>query len=75
MMSWTPTAKGWPFALAKDLPKNAGAGRSERQLFWKDTLLENVELARTLEALGRERRVMAEKVAERSCRQAMLDIH
>jgi len=72
MLDWTPTAKGWPFATIKDLPKNAGTGRSERQLFWLDTLLENAQVAQELERLGRLRlsKVVRGRTAQRS-----LDLH
>lgn len=53
-LSWTPTEKGWPFAVVKDVPhKTAHLGRPVRQLFWKDSLLEIV--GNDLERLGRTR--------------------
>jgi len=56
----------------KDLPKNAGTGRSERQLFWLDTLLENTRVAQEFEALGRARQA---QVQHASGRQRMLEFH
>ena len=40
-LAWTPTGKGWPFAVVKDVPRaTVQGGRPVRQLFWKETLLE-----------------------------------
>lgn len=43
-LSWTPTEKGWPFAVVKDVPRaTVQGGRPVRQLFWKDGLLECID--------------------------------
>jgi prophage antirepressor-like protein len=55
-----------------DLPKNVGTGRSERQLFWLDTLLENTRVAQEFEAMGRARQARARR-AEGF--QRMLELH
>ncbi len=53
-LAWTPTQKGWPFAVVKDLPGVAiRSGRPVRQLFWEEGLLELV--ATDLERLGKTR--------------------
>ena len=60
-LSWTPTAKGWPFAAVKDVPRaSVKGGRPVRQLFWKETLLECIDLE--LRILGKSR--MQESQAE-----------
>ncbi len=53
-LSWTPTEKGWPFAVVKDVPRaTVQGGRPVRQLFWKDSLLECID--RQLSILGKSR--------------------
>jgi hypothetical protein len=53
-LTWTPTAKGWPFAASKDVPRiSVQGGRPVRQLFWKDTLLECID--HELTVLGKSR--------------------
>jgi len=53
-LSWTPTAKGWPFAAVKDVPRaSIKGGRPVRQLFWKEPLLERID--RELRLLGNAR--------------------
>ena len=43
-LAWTPTEKGWPFAVVKDVPRaTVQGGRPVRQLFWKDGLLECID--------------------------------
>lgn len=55
-LSWTPSKKGWPFAVVKDVPNaTVQGGRPVRQLFWKETLLEVVEVQESFEQLGRFR--------------------
>jgi prophage antirepressor-like protein len=72
LLPWTPTDQGRPFVTIKDLPKNAGTGRSERQLFWLDTLLENTRVAQEFEAMGRALQARARR-AEGF--QRMLELH
>lgn len=55
-LAWTPTEKGWPFAVVKDVPRaTVQGGRPVRQLFWKDGLLECV--APVLTRLGAQRMI------------------
>ena len=55
-LAWTPTEKGWPFAVVKDVPRaTVQGGRPVRQLFWKDGLLECI--APVLTRLGAQRMI------------------
>ncbi|MHB1266038.1 MAG: antA/AntB antirepressor family protein [Acidithiobacillus ferriphilus] len=55
-LAWTPTDKGWPFAVVKDVPRaTVQGGRPVRQLFWKDGILECI--ADTLARLGSQRMI------------------
>ncbi|MBU2853364.1 antA/AntB antirepressor family protein [Acidithiobacillus ferriphilus] len=55
-LAWTPTDKGWPFAVVKDVPRaTVQGGRPVRQLFWKDGILECI--AEALTRLGTQRMI------------------
>jgi len=76
MLDWTPTAYGWTFAIVKDLPKNAGTGRSERQLFWLESILENHHLVKDLNTLGNERQQLAMRNnKDKKDQQRSLELH
>ena len=52
-LTWTPTGKGWPFAVVKDVPRaTVQGGRPVRQLFWKETLLEKVDIQDAFVRMG-----------------------
>ncbi len=52
-LAWTPTGKGWPFAVVKDVPRaTVQGGRPVRQLFWKETLLEKVDIQDAFVRMG-----------------------
>ncbi|MDA8378705.1 antA/AntB antirepressor family protein [Acidithiobacillus ferrooxidans] len=52
-LAWTPTEKGWPFAVVKDVPRaTVQGGRPVRQMFWKDGLLEKVDIQDAFVRMG-----------------------
>ena len=52
-LAWTPTGKGWPFAVVKDVPRaTVQGGRPVRQLFWKETLLEMSDIQDAFVRMG-----------------------
>ncbi|MHB1631051.1 MAG: BRO-N domain-containing protein [Acidithiobacillus sp.] len=45
-LPWTPTEKGQPYAVIKDVPKaQTHGGRATRQLFWRESVLEPLKAA------------------------------
>lgn len=45
-LPWTPTEKGLPYAVIKDVPKaQTLGGRATRQLFWRESVLEPLKAA------------------------------
>ena len=52
-LAWTPTGKGWPFAVVNDVPRaTVQGGRPVRQLFWKETLLEMSDIQDAFVRMG-----------------------
>ena len=55
-LAWTPTGKGWPFAVVNDVPRaTVQGGRPVRQLFWKETLLEMGDIQDAFVRMGCQR--------------------
>ncbi|MBU2762355.1 antA/AntB antirepressor family protein [Acidithiobacillus caldus] len=73
-LDWTPTDKGWPFAVVKEVPnRSLKAGRTIRQLFWRIGVLECDGLRDALDRKGRERQ--ARLALSRDRGQSALDLH